>query len=216
MSFPVPVSEYVKLSTASGSMVDTVPTVAPGAKFSFTVALSSDKSVGASLTGVTVTVKVLVMVLTPPPAVPPSSVTVTVITAVPLALGTGVYFKSRKDPVPLTLTEEIRAVLPEVAVTVRFCDDSLAGPAEIPPMGIVTSELSSRIGAGSGMSLRVGASFTGARITLNVSSTNWLTVSVARTVIVAVPLALACGVIVRVEPLTPVETNPPGVLLWTA
>ena len=47
-------------------------------------------SVGASFTAVTVTVKVFVTALMPPLSVPPSSVTTTVITAVPLALATGV------------------------------------------------------------------------------------------------------------------------------
>ena len=46
--------------------------------------------VGASFNAVTVTVKVCVVVATPLLSVPPLSVTVTVMTAVPLALATGV------------------------------------------------------------------------------------------------------------------------------
>ena len=46
--------------------------------------------VGASFTAVTVTVKVCVVVATPLLSVPPLSVTVTVMSAVPLALATGV------------------------------------------------------------------------------------------------------------------------------
>jgi hypothetical protein len=46
--------------------------------------------VGASFTAVTTTVNVCVVVATPLLSVPPLSVTVTVMTAVPLALATGV------------------------------------------------------------------------------------------------------------------------------
>ncbi len=71
MSLPVPVSEYVKLSTASGSVVVTVPTAAPVARFSFTDAWSSDRLVGASFVSFTVMVKSFETVR------PPESVEVT-------------------------------------------------------------------------------------------------------------------------------------------
>ncbi len=163
-------------------------------------------SVGGSLTGLTVTVNVFSTKFVVPP---PSSSTRTVMTAVPLALGTGVYFRS----LPMTVTEEIRGVLPEVAVMEMIVwSDSLAGPVVMPVSVTVCSPESSSMAAGFVMSSSVGASFTGLTVMFTVSITGReipepvFPLSLVTTWIEAAPLKSCVGV----------KTNPLSVVLMSA
>ena len=98
---PAPVTNVkVCVAPASGSVAESVPTVAFAALFSARLLADSAMSVGASFTDVTVMVKVLdALVSTLPSAMPPLSWTAIVTVAEPFALLAGV-----KVRVPLAAT----------------------------------------------------------------------------------------------------------------
>src|SRR5438552_14054230 len=182
----------------STSLTVIVPSIAVAPCPSVNVNVPPAVSTGGSFTAVTVIVNVIAEeVSTPPFAVPPSSCSCTVTVAVPFAFGAGVNVNTPAGEIAGCVLNS--ALLLLLTMKLTTCVASF-GPAlmavahgcEYAPLSSLTVTF--------GPAVKVGTSFTGVTVMVNVCDgelAGGVPLSVAVTVIVAFPNALAAGVNVR-------------------